>query len=283
VVRSEEVAAEIASFPTWDYEFDLAGHRTPIAPEVSRRQRERERYIFDPIRRILGESLKGKRVLDLGCNAGYWSLRALALGCDFVLGIDGRQMHVDQANFVFEVKGIDPSRYEFAVEDVFAADLTAAGPFDLVLCLGLLYQVSDPTILIEKISQVNTELLVIDTNLSLMPGRFLALRREQAGSPLTAPREQQVLCPTRQAVISLAESSGYSVATLTPSFRSYEASYDYEEGRRRAFICARDPRALDLIADQTEAVTAPRVALTAARAAFQSGLRRLTRSTRPGT
>lgn len=30
---------------------------------------------------------------------------------DFVMGIDGRQMHIDQANFVFKVKEIEASRY----------------------------------------------------------------------------------------------------------------------------------------------------------------------------
>ena len=38
--------------------------------------------------------LKGKRVLDLGCNAGFWSLNAAEAGADFVLGVDGRQIQV---------------------------------------------------------------------------------------------------------------------------------------------------------------------------------------------
>ena len=33
-------------------------------------------------------SLKGLRVLGLGCNAGWWSLKAIEAGCDFVAGID---------------------------------------------------------------------------------------------------------------------------------------------------------------------------------------------------
>src|SRR5207247_6408657 len=173
--------------------------------------------------------------LGLGCNAGYWSLRAVQSGCDFVLGIDGRQMHVDQANFVFDVKEIDRSRYEFVKGDVYATDLSANGPFEIVLCLGLLYHVSDPATLIEKIRELNTELLVIDTSLSLIPGQFLELRREGAGSPLAAAREQFVMLPSRQAVIALAESAGYSVATIRPAFSSYEAAADYASRRRRAF------------------------------------------------
>jgi hypothetical protein len=77
-----------------------------------------------------------------------------------VLGIDGRQMHVDQANFVFGVKQIDRSRYEFVTGDVYATDLSAEGPFEIALCLGFLYHVSDPATLIEKIGELKEPCLL---------------------------------------------------------------------------------------------------------------------------
>ncbi|MEK6272877.1 MAG: methyltransferase domain-containing protein [Actinomycetota bacterium] len=265
-MRPDEIEAKIASFPYWHYEFDLAGHRTPIWGRPHRnRHEQRASYIFDPLLRLFGGSLSGKRVLDLGCNAGYWSLRAVQSGCDFVLGIDGRQMHIDQADFVFRVKGIDRGRYEFVRGDVYATDLSAKGPFEIVLCLGLLYHVSDPATLIEKIGELNTELLLIDTSLSRLPGQFLELRRESGESPIHAVREQFVTVPTRKAVIALAESVGYSVATLDPAFSSYEGAPDYLYGGRRAFFCAKDPQLLHAIADQAEHLTAPRLVWNAAR------------------
>ena len=264
VVRPDEIEARIGSFPYWHYEFDLAGHRTPIWEPFRNRHEQRGSYIFDPLLRLFGGSLSGKRVLDLGCNAGYWSLRAVQSGCDFVLGIDGRQMHIDQADFVFEVKGVDRARYEFVLGDV-TTDLSAKGPFEIALCLGLLYHVSDPATLIEKISELNTELLLIDTSLSRLPGQFLELRRESAESPTFALREQFVTFPTRKAVIALAESAGYSVATLPPAFSSYEGAPDYLYGGRRAFFCAKDPQLLHAIRDQAEHPTAPRLVWDAAR------------------
>jgi tRNA (mo5U34)-methyltransferase len=265
-VRPDEIEAKIASFPYWHYEFDLAGHRTPVWGQPHRnRQEERARYFFDPLPGLFGGTLSGKRVLDLGCNAGYWSLRAVQAGCDFVLGVDGRQMHIDQASFVFDVKGIDESRYEFVAGEVFTTDLAAKGPFEIVLCLGLLYHVSDPAALIEKIGELNTELLLIDTTLSRMPGRFLELRWDRGEAPLEAVREQFVTFPTRGAVTALAESAGYSVATLRPAFSSYEGAPDYLYGGRRAFYCAKDAGLLRAIADQTEDRSAARLVWDAAR------------------
>jgi tRNA (mo5U34)-methyltransferase len=266
VAPPDDIEARIASFPYWHYEFDLAGHRTPVWGQAHRnRQEERASYFFDPLPRLFGGTLSGKRVLDLGCNAGYWSLRAVEAGCDFVLGVDGRQMHVDQANLVFEVKGIDESRYEFVAGDVYTTDLAAKGPFEIVLCLGLLYHVSDPATLIEMIGELNTELLLIDTSLSRLPGQFLELRRDSAESPLDAVREQFVTFPTRGAVIALAESAGYSVATLSPAFSSYEGAPDYLYSGRRAFFCAKDAELLRAIADQSEDPTASRLVWDAAR------------------
>ena len=56
------------------------------------RHQQRRSYFFDPLVNALGGSLRGRRVLDLGCSAELWSLLALQAGAEFVLGIDGRSM-----------------------------------------------------------------------------------------------------------------------------------------------------------------------------------------------
>src|SRR5438874_11343056 len=91
-----DIATRIASFPRWHYEFELDGHLTPIFdPAYANRHRQRRRYFFDALLHTCGGSLKGLRVLDLGCNAGFWSLAAIEGGCDLVYGVDGRAMHVE--------------------------------------------------------------------------------------------------------------------------------------------------------------------------------------------
>jgi 23S rRNA G2069 N7-methylase RlmK/C1962 C5-methylase RlmI len=75
--------------------------------------------------------LTGQHVLDLGCNAEFWSLAAAQAEFDFVLDVDGRQMHVDQANLVSEVGGIEDNNYDFVEGDVFALDLREFGRFDI--------------------------------------------------------------------------------------------------------------------------------------------------------
>lgn len=245
-MRDEEIRRRIASFPQWHYRFDLAGNPTPIPNENwAIRHPQRKRYFFDPLVDLLGGSLKGKRVLDLGCNAGFWSLCAVESGCDFVQGIDGRQMHVDQADFVFRVKEVDESRYDFVAGDIFETDLRQFGTFDVVLCLGLMYHISKHMQLMEQIAAVNSDVLVVDTVVSRAEGSFLELRRERMDDPRHSVDHELVMFPTRQAMHDLAENFGYSVVTLEPDFRNengetdWRGGPDYQDGRRRAFYCAK--------------------------------------------
>jgi SAM-dependent methyltransferase len=237
---TEQLRERVAGFPHWHYEFDLEGVRTPISnPEFANRHRERKRYLFDPLVRLCGGSLEGKRVLDLGCNAGFWSLAAVEAGADFVLGVEGRQLYVDQAELVFEAKGVDGARFRFLVGDLFSLDLGGDAPFDIVLCLGLLYHVSKPMSLFERIGSWNTDLLVIDTTLSLLPGAHLRIIEEKPDEPLTAIDHVIAFVPTRQAVAKLAGEVGYSVAMLRPRFDNWEGAGDYRVGSRRAFFCSK--------------------------------------------
>lgn len=236
----EQIRQKIASFPRWHYQFDLAGNLTPIYREKwIIRHRERKRYFFEPVVDLFGGSLKGKRVLDLGCNAGFWSLNAAEAGADFVLGVDGRQMHVDQANFVFEVKGIDKSRYQFDVGNIYEYDFAAKGPFDVVFCFGLMYHIAKPFGLIEMISAINSDILVIDTGIIRMPGSFVRYRYESTNDPRATMEYDLVSSPSKEAIRDMTRPFGYKSVTLRPQFRDYVGSRRYEVGLRRAFLCAK--------------------------------------------
>lgn len=239
-MQGEEIRRKIASFPTWHYQLDLKGNLTPIHKEDRvNRHRQRKAYFFDPLVDLFGGSLAGKRVLDLGCNAGFWSLCAAEAGCDYVLGLDGRQMHVDQANLVFEVNEVEENRYDFVAANLFDVDLSSFGAFDIVLCLGLMYHISKPVDLMERIAQVNSDVLLIDTTLSTVPGSYLEIKHDRLDRVRHAVDYELVMHPTWEAVHDLARQFGYSTAALEPRFGDYEGAQDYRNGRRRAFLCAK--------------------------------------------
>jgi tRNA (mo5U34)-methyltransferase len=240
VVSAVEIHKRVEEFPRWHYEFELGGVRTPIAePQNRNRHAQRRRYFFDPLVRLSGGTLRGKRVLDLGCNAGFWSLCAIDAGCDFVLGIDGREMHIEQARLVFDVRDVDPDRYEFVHGDIRTLDLADRPPFDAVLCLGVLYHVADPLSLLAFAAERNSDLLIVDTTLHRAPGTSFLLARDSPDNPTGALGGGLVLVPTRGAVEAAVRELGYDVVTLKPRFTSWEGCFDYRVGTRRAFVAAK--------------------------------------------
>jgi len=239
-MENKEIIQKINSFPMWHYQFNLRGNLTPIRDQTKiNRHAQRKKYFFDPLVELLGGSLKGKRVLDLGCNAGFWSLCAIEQGCEEVVGIDGRQMHIDQANFVFEVNQVEKHRYDFVVGNIFDLDLRKFGTFDIVFFLGLMYHINKPIVLLEKITQVNNDILLIDTGVSMTPGSLLRIHHEPLNNPRNALDYELVLRPTKQAIFDMVSQFGYSVIMLKPNFQDYTGSPDYRRRHRRAFLCAK--------------------------------------------
>lgn len=249
----EEIQRRVDAFERWHYQFDLQGVLTPIwNPGCVNRHLQRKRHFFDPLVALCGGSLRGKRVLDLGCNAGFWSLAAIEAGCEFVCGVDGREMHIDQARLVFEASGVDPGRYRFLRSDLFDLNMEELGAFDVVLCLGLLYHVNRPVELLERIRSRNTDLLLIDT--SLHPGvePVLHLQHDDLADPRSAVESTLVFFPTSAAVIEMVRCFGYRGLVLRPAFDDYTEAEDFRDGSRRAFLCARQTD-LSPLASQAEA------------------------------
>jgi hypothetical protein len=236
-LQANELKERIARFPVWHYEFEFDdGVRTPVgdAHKINRSE-QRRRYFFDALLRVTGGSLQGRRVLDLGCNAGYWSLQAIEAGADFVLGVDGREEYVEQAKLVFEAKSVDPARYRFEQANIFEHRFQES--FDVVLCLGLLSVVSKPVALFELMTGVGAKLIVIDTGISpvLRSGFFEVSRLVE---PRNAVDYTMVLVPTRDAVDDLAGQFGYETVPLALNIGDETGMDDYLSRRRLAFICS---------------------------------------------
>lgn len=232
-----ELKERIDRFPVWQYQFEFdGGLKTPVGDSAKiNRNEQRRRYFFDALLRVTGGSLEGRRVLDLGCNAGFWSLAAIEAGADFVLGVDGREDCVEQANLVFEAKGVQDTRYRFEQGNVFERELEES--FDVVLCLGLLNVVAKPVALFELMSRVGAKLIVIDTGLSVAQrSGFFEVSR--LAEPRNAVDYDMVLVPTRQAVINLAGQFGFEIVPLAQNITDYTGMEDYRGQRRLAFICA---------------------------------------------
>jgi tRNA (mo5U34)-methyltransferase len=97
----------------------------------------------------LPHDLRGRTVLDIGCNGGFFSMQMKRRGADRVLGIDFDQDYLAQARFAAEVEGLD---IEFRRMSVY--DVAALGErFDIVFFIGVLYHLRHPLLALDLIHE----------------------------------------------------------------------------------------------------------------------------------
>jgi tRNA (mo5U34)-methyltransferase len=108
--------------------------------------------------------LTGKTVLDIGCNAGFYSLEMKRRGAARVVGIDMDPGYLAQARFAAQVVGAD---IEFCELDVYHLEQLRQR-FDLVLFMGVMYHLRHPLLALDLLwEHVVGDMLVFQ---SLMRG-----------------------------------------------------------------------------------------------------------------
>jgi tRNA (mo5U34)-methyltransferase len=114
----------------------------------------------------LPEDLSGWRALDIGCNAGFYSVELARRGAS-VVGIDPDPHYLRQARWAAEEFGLD-DRLEFRRMQVYDLACEEPSSFDLVLFLGVFYHLRYPLLGLDVVSRLVRRLMVFQT-LS-MPG-----------------------------------------------------------------------------------------------------------------
>ena len=111
------------------------------------------------------EDLSGWRVLDVGCNAGFYTFELAKRGAT-VLGIDVEPVYLRQAQWAARQFGL-AAQVEFREMQVY--DLaTAAETFDLVWFMGVFYHLRYPLLALDLLAERTRRLMMFQT--LTMPG-----------------------------------------------------------------------------------------------------------------
>jgi len=111
------------------------------------------------IANALPDDLRGRRVLDIGCNAGFYSFALAERGAD-VLGIDADPQFLRQARWAAEVMGLPRVRFERC--SVYDID-KLSGRFDIVVFMGVFYHLRYPLLALDLIAERRPDLLLFQS------------------------------------------------------------------------------------------------------------------------
>lgn len=152
----EQIAERVRALGPWFHNIDLNGVST--APQ---------HYLGDypavkwrRFAHAIPTDLRGKTVLDIGCNGGFYSMEMKRRGADRVLGIDFDPDYLAQARFAAEIAGLAVEYRQMSVYDVGAL----GERFDMVLFIGVLYHLRHPLLALDLIHEhVARDLLVFQS------------------------------------------------------------------------------------------------------------------------
>jgi tRNA (mo5U34)-methyltransferase len=144
-VEFSELERSIRELGPWFHNLELGGIQT--APEHFLGDYPAQKW--RRFAHAIPEDLSGRSVLDIGCNAGFYSLEMKRRGASRVVGIDSDPRYLAQARLASEVSGLE---LELKLVDVYEVS-SLREQFDLVLFMGVLYHLRYPLLALDLLWQ----------------------------------------------------------------------------------------------------------------------------------
>ena len=144
---------------------------SPFLTTDTRKNRWAIPYSFEclnaRIDNLLGKQkdvVMGKTILDVGSHMGTFAYAAHQMGARLVHGVEVENKMVQKCAKLFQDQKVPRSSYRFEVGDVLRfLESTPANSFDTVLCFGMLYYTAEPFRLLQLMSRVARETVLLDT------------------------------------------------------------------------------------------------------------------------
>jgi tRNA (mo5U34)-methyltransferase len=153
LVSPDVIRRRIAELGDWFHNLQLGG--VPTAPNHFLGDYPSVKW--QKFAHAIPQDLRGKSVLDVGCNGGFYSIEMKRRGADRVVAIDSDPGYLAQARFAAEVSGAD---IEFRQLDVYAVrDLHEQ--FDIVLFMGVLYHLRHPLLALDLLHEFAVKDLMV--------------------------------------------------------------------------------------------------------------------------
>lgn len=242
----KRIKQEIKNLNPWFYELEVFGVK--VKPGVYPPKQERSLSTRGLInrqmyRKVLLVSEVTKRfdfseahILEVACNCGYWSsIYITRYGADSMVGIEGRELFIKQADLYYKSLGIqDKAHFVHSNIMEYDYDKWGKGAFDFVLCAGILYHIKDQEELLKKISYVNSKVLVVDTRVSEKGEEFVEPKNLWFNA-IEATKDKKI--PKKDDLINILHKLGYKTEIIPARFKTIFGVHDIDDYPTEKRIC----------------------------------------------
>jgi tRNA (mo5U34)-methyltransferase len=257
----DEKRAGVDRLGPWFHRIDLGDGVVTKGASVAGEAADHPLPTWQHVAVALPADLSGRSVLDVGCNAGFYSVEAKRLGAERVLGIDAQRHQVRQASFVARALGLD---LEFRRMSVYDLSPETVGIFDVTLALGLVYHLKHLVQGLERLFSVTRDLLVLETAVllpELVPTEAVPYVTGDLTRRLHPMGYVQNSADAKEAVYNWFVPSVGAISAMLSDTGFEDVRCVATPGDRAVFVC-RKPRAAGVavlpdLAGRLEVVSAP--------------------------
>jgi tRNA (mo5U34)-methyltransferase len=217
---TDEIERCIRELGDWFHNLNLRGVQTAPNHFLGNYPETKWRHFANAI----PADLRGRTVLDIGCNAGFYSIEMKRRGADRVVAIDFDETYLAQARFAAEICETEIEFRRLSVYDV----ARLGEKFDVVLFMGVLYHLRHPLLALDLIHEHVAKDLLIFQSMQRGSDDVLPLQNdypfgetrlfEQPGFPRLAFIEKKYAgdptnwwIPNRAAAEAMLRSAGFEI------------------------------------------------------------------------
>jgi tRNA (mo5U34)-methyltransferase len=162
----EEAEAFIRAQPFWYHRIYLGNGIYTMPPTLAEQ-------LWALLKPTFPMDLKGASMLDVGCNAGFFSILAKLRGAGRILGIESIDFFIAQAEYIRKIWQTDIEYRLMDAHDIGKID----EQFDLVMFAGILYHLKNPLQVLEDIGHRCRDAVVVETEIIPEDPRNLVVAR----------------------------------------------------------------------------------------------------------
>ena len=159
---SADIRNEIEALGPWFHNLHLPGG---VQTAPGHRFGDFPRFKWEHVAAAVPKDLTGWSVLDIGCNAGFYSIELARRGAH-VLGLDVEPLYLRQARWAAKRVGLE-DRLQFVEGQVYEL-ANDHRKFDLVWFTGVFYHLRYPTLALDLVRRATGKLMMFQT--MTMPG-----------------------------------------------------------------------------------------------------------------
>ena len=162
----EEAEAYVKSYSFWYHRMYLGNGVYTMPPTMAD-------LVWSLIKPTFPADLNGASMLDIGSNAGYFSILAKLRGAGRILGIESFKMFFDQGEYFRNIWQMDIEYRFMDAHDIGKID----EEFDLVMFAGILYHLKNPLLVLEEIGRRCRDAVIVESEVIPEDPRNLLMAR----------------------------------------------------------------------------------------------------------